>query len=306
MHRKLPPLNALRAFEAVARNLSFRAAADELHVSHSAVSHHIRALEARFNIRLFNRTTRRVELSADGARFFPAVKDAFDRIERSTAELSDSRLAGILTVQVYVTTAMRWLLPRLSRYQRLHADVEVRLSTSFQEWGFQPDGIDVGIILGNEDNPDLFYRYLYTGRVTPVCAPAMMIGERGLRQPADLSRLPLIDVYTSPNDWSRWLQVASLDDLPRRVSTHYDTYLLALEAAAAGDGIAMAEVQDVDDDIRTGRLVRPFGISIKRERNWYIVCETGRQTEAKIKSFMDWVVAEMVERNVLETDPGHL
>lgn len=299
MPRKLPPLNALRAFEAVARHLSFRAAADELHVSHSAVSHHIRALEARFNLRLFNRTTRRVELSAEGARFYPAIKEAFDRIERSTAELSDSRLAGILTVQVYVTTAMRWLLPRLSRYQQLHADVEVRLSTSFQEWGFRPDGIDVGIILSNEDNPALFYRYLYTGAVTPVCAPAMMIGERRLRQPADLSRLPLIDVYTSPNDWNRWLQAANLGEFPRRISMHYDTYLLALEAAAAGDGIAMAEVQDIDDDLRSGRLVRPFDISITRQRNWYTVCEHGREGEAKIKSFMDWVVAEMVERNAL-------
>lgn len=306
MARKLPPLNALRAFEAVARHLSFRAAADELHVSHSAVSHHIRALEARFDIQLFIRTTRRVELSAEGARFFPAIKEAFDRIERSTAELSDSRLAGILTVQVYVTTAMRWLLPRLSRYQQLHADVEVRLSTSFQEWEFRADGIDVGIILGNEDNPELFYRYLYTGRVTPVCAPAMMIGERGLRQPADLSRLPLIDVYTSPNDWNRWLQAANLGNLPRRVSTHYDTYLLALEAAAAGGGIAMAEVQDIDEDIRTGRLIRPFDISITRERNWYIVCKHGREAEAKIKSFMDWVVTEMAERNTLGPSADNL
>ncbi len=297
MSRKLPPLNALRAFEAVARHLSFRAAADELHVSHSAVSHHIRALELRFNIQLFIRTTRRVELSAEGARFFPAIKDAFDRIERSTAELSDARLAGILTAQVYVTMAMRWLLPRLSRYQHQHADVEVRLSTSFQEWEFRADGIDVGIILGNEDSSELFYRYLYTGRITPVCAPAMMTGERGLRQPADLSRLPLIDVYTSPNDWNRWLQVANLGNLSRRVSTQYDTHLLALEAAVAGNGIAMAEVQDIDEDIRSGRLVRPFDISITRERNWYIVCKRGRESEAKIKSFMDWVVAEMAERN---------
>jgi len=191
---------------------------------------------------------------------------------------------------------MRWLLPRLSRFQRLHADVEVRLSTTFLEWGFQPDGIDVGIILGNEDDPDLFYRYLYTGTVTPVCAPAMMIGERGLRQPADLSRLPLIDVYTSPNDWNRWLQAAGLGDMPRRITAHYDTYLLAMEAAAAGDGIAMAEVQDVEDDIRLNRLVRPFDISVSRQRKWYTVCAKGRENEPKIRGFMDWVVAEMAER----------
>jgi LysR family glycine cleavage system transcriptional activator len=196
---------------------------------------------------------------------------------------------------------MRWLLPRLSHYQRQHADVKVRLSTSFEEWGFRADGIDVGIILGNEDSSELFYRYLYTGRVTPVCAPAMMIGERGLRQPADLSRLPLIDVYTSPNDWNRWLLAANLGDLPRRVSTHYDTYLLALEAAAAGDGIAMAEIQDIDEDLRSGCLVRPFDISITRERTWYSVCKCGREAEAKIKSFMDWVVAEMAVRNTSES-----
>jgi len=296
MSRNIPPLNALRAFEAVARNLSFRSAAEELHVSHSAVSHHIRALEARFGVRLFNRTTRRVDLTTDGARYYPVIKDAFDRIERSTAELLDSRLAGILTVQIYVTTAMRWLLPRLSRYQHIHADVEVRLSTSFQEWEFRPDGIDVGIILGNEDNPDLYYQYLYTGTVTPVCTPAMLIGERGLRQPADLSRLPLIDVYTSPNDWNRWLKAAGVGDMPRRITAQYDTYLLAMEAAAAGDGIAMAEVQDVEDDIQLGRLVQPFDITVARQRNWYTVCERGRETEPKIKSFMDWVVTEMAER----------
>lgn len=296
MARNLPPLNALRAFEAVARHLSFRLAAEELNVSHSAVSHHIRSLEARLDIKLFNRTTRRVELTADGMHFYPVIKEAFDRIERSTEELCNSRRAGILTVQVYVTTAMRWLLPRLSRYQRLHADVEVRLSTSFQEWEFRPDGIDVGIILDAEDNPDLFYRYLYTGMVTPVCAPAMMIGERGLRQLADLSRLPLIDVYTSPNDWNHWLHAAGLGDMPRRTTAQYDTYLLAMEAAAAGDGIAMAEVHDVEDDIRLGRLVRPFDLTVPRQRNWYTVCQHGRETAPKIKSFMDWVVAEMAER----------
>jgi len=296
MSRNIPPLNALRAFEAVARHLSFRAAAEELHVSHSAVSHHIRSLEAHFAIRLFKRTTRRVELTAEGSQYFPPIKDAFDRLERSTAELLDTRHAGILTVQIYVTTAMRWLLPRLTRYQRLHADVEVRLSTSFQEWEFRPDGIDVGIILCNEDNSNLFYQYLYTGTVTPVCSPAMMIGERGLRQLADLSRLPLIDVYTSPNDWNRWLQAANLGDMPRRITAQYDTYLLAMEAAASGDGIAMAEVHDVVDDIRLNRLVRPFDITVPRQRNWYTVCEQGRETEPKIKSFMDWVVVEMADR----------
>ncbi len=296
MSRNIPPLNALRAFEAVARNLSFRTAAEELHVSHSAISHHIRALEARFGVRLFNRTTRRVDLTNDGARYYPVIKDAFDRIERSTAELLDCRLAGILTVQIYVTTAMRWLLPRLSRYQHINADVEVRLSTSFLEWGFQSDGIDVGIILDSEENPDLYYQFLYTGKVAPVCTPAMLIGERGLRQPADLARLPLIDVYTSPNDWNRWLKAAGVGDMPRRITAQYDTYLLAMEAAAAGDGVAMAEVQDVEDDIQFGRLVQPFDITVARQRNWYTVCERGREAEPKIKSFMDWVVAEMVER----------
>lgn len=296
MARNIPPLNALRAFEAVARHLSFRIAAEELHVSHSAISHHIRELESRVDIRLFNRTTRRVALTPEGARFYPVIKDAFDRIERGTAELLDSRLAGVLTVQVYITTAMRWLLPRLSKFQQFHADVEVRLSTSFQEWGFRPEGIDVGIVLDNDDNPNLFYQYLYTGIVTPVCAPAMMIGERGLRQPADLSRLPLIDVYTSPNDWSRWLKAASLGDMPRLITAQYDTYLLAMEAAAAGDGVAMAEVHDVEEDILQGRLARPFDISVRRQRNWYTVCEKGRECEPKIKSFMDWVVAEMAER----------
>ncbi len=298
MSRAIPPLNALRAFETVARHMSFRAAAEELNVSHSAVSHHVRTLESRVGVRLFNRTTRRVELTTDGARYYPRIKDAFDRIERSTAELVDSRLSGVLTVQVYVTTAMRWLLPRLTKFQRLNSDVEVRLSTAFQEWEFQLEGKDVGIILGNEEDERLYFQYLYTGKVAPICAPAMMIGERGLRQPADLARLPLIDVYTSPNDWSRWLQELGLHDMPMKITARYDTYLLAMEAAAAGDGIAMAEVQDVEEEIRLGRLALPFDAAVSRLRNWYTVCERGRENEPKIKSFMDWVVVEMADRRL--------
>ncbi len=296
MSRDLPSFTGLRAFEAVARNMSFRAAADELHVSHSAISHHVRALESRLGVRLLNRTTRRVALTDEGARYYPVLKEAFDRMERGTAELLDSRLAGVLTVQVYVTTAMQWLLPRLSRYQALQSDVEVRLSTAFQEWEFNPDGVDVGIVLGEDDDPRLHFRYLYTGKVTPVCSPALTVGERGLHQPADIARFPVIDVYTSPRDWQRWLEAVALGDLAVRITTRYDTYLMAMQAAAAGNGIAMAEEQDAEEEVRAGRLIRPFDIAVPRVRSWYTVCEASRRDEPKIKSFMDWVEAEMAER----------
>jgi len=293
MVRTLPPLTALRAFEAAARNLSFRAAADELNVTHSAVSHQIKALETDLGVKLFNRTTRRVELTSAGQQYFPVLREALDRIGRETEKLRGTRAAGVLTVQVYVTIAMRWLLPRLAAFRRIAPDIEVRLSTTFRDWEYEREGIDVGLVLANRYDSDLHYRILFRGELFPVCSPDLLHGANALRQPEDLARVPLLSVYTAPGHWDRWLRNVGLADLPRDTSLQFDTYILALEAAIAGEGVALTNAPFVGPDLRAGRLVRPFEATVAQEGAWYIVCDDGRQDEPKIKRFSDWLAAQI-------------
>ena len=292
--RGLPPLAALRAFEAAARHLSFRAAAEELAITQSGISLQIAGLERRLGAVLFRRMARRVELTEAGAIYYPYLRDAFERIAQGTALVGRQAASGELAIQVYVTVAARWLIPRLHRFQAAYPSLLVRMSTSQVDWEFDPDIADLGIICTRRaDRTKLAYTHLFDARLFPVCSPAVVQGGTGLKQPAELVNHTLLQLYTSADDWRVWLEAAGVPELVGRAGPRFDSYLLAIEAAIEGQGIAIAPHFMVAADLKAGRLVKPFAIETQQPASWYLACRKERADEPRIGYFRDWLKAEI-------------
>lgn len=290
----IPPLTALRAFEAAARHLSFRRAAEELNITQSAISHQVAALEDILRLRLFRRLARRVELTDAGILYYPYLRDAFERIARGTALVSRTTIAGDLTVQVYVTVAVRWLIQRLGDFQLRHPDILVRFTASHFDWEFDIDAADLGMIHTRQPNrPNLHYTHLLDARIFPVCSPTLCPAGSFLRQPADLVDHALLQVYPAADEWAIWLAAAGVPGIKGRAAPKFDSYLMALEAAINGQGLAIVPHFLVAADLRAGRLVKPFDIEAEQPGGWYLVCRKERSDEPRITRFRDWLVAQI-------------
>jgi LysR family transcriptional regulator, glycine cleavage system transcriptional activator len=299
--RDLPPLSALRAFEAAARNLSFRVAAEELGLTQSAISHQVAALERHFGARLFDRAGRRIALSGPGRLLFPLVRDGFDRLTQGADLLRRSRMTDDLRVQVYVTVAVRWLIPRLHRFQTANPNVVVRINTSVLDWEFDPEIADLGLICTpSPDRAGLQYELLFEALLFPVCTPGVAQSGLSLRQPVDLVNHALLQVYTTANDWQLWLDAAGVPNLKGRAAPQFDSYLLAIEAALDGQGVALAPHFMVAEDLKLGRLVRPFPVEVHQPARWYLVCPAERRSERAIEAFRVWL------KNEVAGDPAML
>lgn len=291
---RLPPLSALRAFEAAARRLSFREAGDELCVTHSAISHQVKDLERELGGPLFWRKGRRVELTEAGAALFPVLRDAFARIGETTARLRARSGAGELTLQVYVTVASRWLLARLHRFEAANPDLRLRLSTSHRSWGFDAENADIGMIYREPPlEPDLTYWPLFQAHLAAVASPALVRGGLGLRQPVELINHRRLGVYTAERDWALWLTAAGVGELASHGSVLFDSYLLALEAAIDGQGVALVPDFVATADLRTGRVVQPFELTVAQPGGWYLVCRKERMHDRSIVRLRDWLTSEV-------------
>lgn len=291
----LPPLAALRAFDSAARLLSFRAAADELSVTQSAISHQVAELERRLGVRLFERRSRRVALTAAGELYQPFVREAFDRIARGTALVRATGNPGReLDVQVYVTVAVRWLIPRLHSFTSAHPDIRVRFNTSQLDWEFDDTAGDVAIVCtAQPQRPGVHCTHLFDALLTPVCRPSLVHGGAGLRQPADLVNHSLLQLYTASEEWSVWLQAAGVPVDTGRSALRFDSYLLALEAAIDGQGVAIVPHFLAAADLRSGRLVAPFGLQVPQPRRWYLMCRNDLRDDPRVHEFRQWMHAEV-------------
>ncbi len=300
---RLPSLSSLRAFEAAARHLSFRRAAEELAVTDSAISHQIRGLERSLGSALFRRHGRRIELTEAGALYYPILRDAFRRIAEGAELVRGTRPARELVLQVYVTVAVRWLLPRLYRFHERHPDVLLRLSTSYRGWSFDSEFADVGFVYRK---PPLEAAYHYTPLfrvgMFPVASPALVA--EGLRRPADLAAYRLIRVPPAEDDWSVWLAAAGVPGLRGRSGPAFDTYLLACEAALAGHGVALAAEFMVREELESGRLVRLFEIEATQPGCWYLACRREHRDDPRISRFRDWLIREVAKDPVLRPIGG--
>lgn len=237
MPRHLPPLNALPSFEAAARHLSFSRAAEELHVTHGAVSRAVRNLEDHLGVQLMIRATRSVRLTPIGTSYATEIRDVLEHLAAATSEAT-GQFSGILGVSTIDSFAARWLMPRLFRFRRAHGDIDVRVAVSERLANFVSDGIDIAIRCGGGQYPGLSAELLMNEDHFPACSPKLLKGRHPLRTPADLARHTLLhDVFTV--DWAMWLHSAGIDNVdPHRGPTFLSSDH-AILAAVQGEGVAL-------------------------------------------------------------------
>jgi LysR family glycine cleavage system transcriptional activator len=291
MPRRLPPLNALPSFEAAARHLSFSKAADELRVTHGAVSRAIRNLEDQLGIRLFERATRSVHLTPIGSSYSAEVRDALDHLAAATIAATGHLSTGTLNVSTLDGFAGRWLVPRLFRFREAHGEIDVRLSTSGKLANFVSDGIEIAIRFGNGQYSGLTSEFLMGEEVFPVCSPKLVEGIHPLRAPEDLRHHTLIhDGFHI--DWTMWLRAAGIDGVDPHRGLTFDSASFAVEAAVQGEGVVLGRSALIGSDLAAGRLVRPFAVSLPAGFAYYVVYPPRALRREKVKAFRDWLFAE--------------
>jgi LysR family glycine cleavage system transcriptional activator len=242
----LPSLNGLRAFEAAARHLSFTRAAAELNVTQTAISHQIRRLELQLGIRLFIRQNRALALTREGGEYLPSVRAAFEDLRRATARLQRPAQEGLLTVSTTASLATKWLVSRVAAFQEAYPLLEVRITTSAHLVDFRREDVDLAVRYGRGRWPGLRADWLMAEHIFPVCHPALLSGERPLRQPADLAHHTLLHTTVSREDWQLWLTAAGL---PRAIAAQrglmFDQGFMAIQAAMEGLGVALGRTPAV-------------------------------------------------------------
>ncbi len=294
MRKRLPPLNALRTFEAAARNGSFKHAAEELCVSHSAVSHQIKQLERHLGVELFIRKARSVELTRHGRDYYPVLRGAFDRIAEGTDRIFKPDIPGILTVQAYSTFAIRWLIPRLPGFGDTHPEIRVRLHTSQWDVDFEHEDVDVCILIGDGSRNDLHYDFLFSSQIFPVCSPSLLQDGRPFGAPEELARHTLLQVYPSEKDWWTWLEKNGIEGIDPDSGLQFDSYDMALTTAMQGHGIALGMEPFVDHDLKAGLLVEPLpGRRVFTRGDWNLVCRKEKANADKVTKFRAWMLSEI-------------
>ena len=292
MTGRLPPLNALRAFEAAARHLSFTKAAEELFVTQAAVSHQIKTLEEWLGLKLFRRLNRRLLLTEEGQAYMGPVRDALSSIIAATDSLRASENEGLLTVSAMTSFAATWLLPRIPKFGRKFPDIDIRVDVREDITDFARDGVDVALRYGGGSYPGMDSVWFLAEEAFPVCAPALVeAGPHPLRTPEDLRHHTLIRDFTE-DLWGRWLDLAGVSDIPYGHGPSFNLLNLAIDAAVAGDGVALGRSAIVAGALADGRLVQPFDLVMPSENAYFFVCPEETANRPKIQLFRDWIIKE--------------
>ena len=297
MSGHLPPLSALRAFEAAARQMSFSKAADELHVTPAAISHQIHALEQDLGVKLFHRLNRSIELTASARVLLPGLTEAFAGIQSSVRRLRAHNDTGTLTVTASPSFAAKWLVLRLHRFQELCSEVDVRISATDDVVDLTKGDFDIAIRYGTGNYPGLDVELLFTNEVFPACSPQLLTTGPPLRTPDDLPLHNLIHDQAIERDplvptWPMWLKAAGVKSIPEISGLSFNNMHLALDAAIAGHGVVLAQSTIAAADLATGRLVRLFSLALPDQFAYYIVTAPGTLERPKVRSFRDWLRCE--------------
>ncbi len=290
----------MTAFEAAARLGSFRLASTELGITRSAVSHQVKALEQRLGVQFFRRDARRAELTQIGHVYYPAIRDAFDQIESQTRALRPTANDNELIIQVYVTVALKWLIPRLHDFERRYPDMKIRMSTSYFDWDFDEKNVDAGFILARNRSPQHYYRPLFRSLLAPVCSPELIRGPNAIKTPQDLTKHKLLYVYTAEEDWQIWFEAHGVKGVKLSDRLAFDSHILAQEAAIEGRGVAMTVGPFATEELKSGRLVQPFPDFVPHRHQWQFACNGEDRMKPKIKRFEDWLVKQVASDPALE------
>ena len=293
----LPPLSALRAFEAAARLQSFTKAADELAVTPAAISHQIHALEADLGVSLFHRKNRQVELTASARLLLPGLTDAFAGIQTAVRRLRAHNDTGTLTVTASPSIAAKWLVLRLHRFQAEWPDIDVRISTSDEIVDLSRGDFDLAIRYGTGRYPGLEVELLMRNEVFPACSPRLLEAGPPLRTPEALRHHALIHDQAVDRDplaptWAMWLKAAGVTAAPAAPGLTFSVGYMALDAAIAGHGVVLAYSTIAAADLAAGRLVRLFSLALPDLFAYFIVTAPGALERPKVKAFRDWLRRE--------------
>jgi len=292
MARRLPSLNALRAFEAAARHESFTLAASELFVTHAAISRHIRDLEEWLSVELFNRTGRGVVLTEEGRDYAGRLSPLFDELANATREVMGRAKIRKLAVTVDPSFGSRWLVPRLGHFSDAHPDIELLVDPNTQVVDIGASEFDLGLRVGQGGWEGIDAIKIADFDTFPVCSPKLIEGETVI-SPSQLSEYTLIHSY-SRKWWSDWLEDVGATGIDGTRGPMFQNYL-AIEAAEAGQGFALADVVLATDSLAEGWLVRPFPQIIKEPGGYFIARAKGTKETPAARAFREWVMAEMAE-----------
>lgn len=291
MLRRLPPLNALKAFEAAARSESCTRAAEELCVTQGAVSQQVRALETALGIKLFIRERQRLVITEAGREYLAVVRDALDRIAVGTERLVQRQTSGVLTVSTSPDFAAKWLVHRLDQFVEAHPDVDLRVSATLHHVDFAREDVDIAVRHGDGNWPGLDVVRLCSEQLFPVCSPKLVSGRNRITQASDLLKFPLLRL-DDWKTWSRWFDAAGVADPVARGPVLNRASML-IDAAVNGQGIALARSVLAAWDLISGRLVKPIDVSLRVSKTYWIVCPKATSALPKIMTFRGWLLAEV-------------
>ncbi len=302
MIEQFPGLRSLRAFNAAARHLSFTKAADEMGVTPAAISHQIKELEDQIGVALFTRTSRSMALTREGEILSTAAAESLDTLSRAVKRIKRLENRKVLKVSASPSIAAKWLVPRLDRFLDQAPGAEVRVDVSTTALDFERDDVDIAIRFGQGRYPGLKSDLLFTDKIFPVCSPRIITKEKPLAQPKDLLRHTLIHLeYEAqgvvwPN-WKMWMLAAGITDFDDKRGMHFGQTSLTVQAAIDGHGVALGDSNLVADDLASGRLVKPFELSLRAPSQfaYHIVSPLDTMQNPLVEAFRQWCLGEAKE-----------
>jgi len=300
MHKPMPPLNALHAFEAAARHLSLTKAAQELHVTAGALSHQIRGLEELLGVKLFERHVRSIALTPAGKLLFPGLQTGFVHIRDAVSGLRNASQERVLVISTSPGFTSKWLASRLYRFTSVCPEVDVRVSSSMSNANFTTDGVDVAIrsLPSNAAaNSALVIEKLIEMSLVPVCSPRLVEMHGPLEQPEALKGVPLIHDDTlaagETTNWADWFKAAGVSSVDVSRGLRFNSADHALDAASEGAGVLLARDVLAYDDLRMGRLVIPIEFAMRSGRAYYFICPKSREKHPHVQAFRSWIKQEV-------------
>lgn len=287
--RKTPPLKALRAFEAAGRHNSFAKAAHELNVTQAAVSHQVKLLEQHLGLPLFTRKPQGLMLTDAGLNYLPGITQAFETITTSTVGLDNARDFQHLTIRLASSIASQWLVPSLNEFCNLNPNVNLRISAQDNDPRFFPEEVDLEIRHGTDCPAGMDGFLLLKERITPVCSPRLIHGDRKIRKPEDLLRHTLLHINYYPEDWKQWFTLAGLPEANCNHGHRFDQSVLTMQAAIHGLGVALGRSPIVSKAIMSGALIAPFNEHCMSDGGYWVAYPATRPLSRTASRFIYWL-----------------
>jgi LysR family glycine cleavage system transcriptional activator len=307
LSRRIPSLKALSCFEQTARFGSASRAADELYLTQSAVSRQIQGLENWLGCKLFHREKQRLALTPEGESYLQSIRPALDQLESATLTLlSGGSESGVLTVAAPPTFGSRRLIPLLPDFRVRHPEIAINFISRIGMPDFDREQIDIAVLFGEGSWGELDAHMLHGEEMVPICSPKLIADLDHAATADDLRQYPLLHITTRPRGWADWLMASGLSDIDGENGPKFEHFTMAMQAAAAGLGVALLPTFAIEDELKSGRVVAPFGPPKASPFHYYACCPRNRARLPKIRAFMNWLDQLDVDAKLAETQNAHI